>query len=79
MQQGIRGVLEDLFASATDERDKGAKFERLMQAYLQTDLQWADRFSAVLKRVVTVSFTTVEIVGSLPLLAIDSTAAKGSR
>ncbi len=32
---------------AFSERDKGDKFERLMQAYLQTDPQFANRFSEV--------------------------------
>jgi predicted helicase len=31
----------------TDERDKGDKFERLMAAYLRTDVTWSDRFSHV--------------------------------
>ena len=47
MAQGIHEILDELCASATDEQDKGSKFERLMQAYLQTDLLWADRFSDV--------------------------------
>jgi len=45
--QGIHEILDELYASATDEQDKGSKFERLMQAYLQADLLWADRFSDV--------------------------------
>jgi predicted helicase len=43
----IRDVLSELDASATDERDKGDKFERLMAAYLRTDASWSDRFSNV--------------------------------
>ncbi len=43
----IRDVLSDLKASSTDERDKGDKFERLMAAYLRTDVTWSYRFSHV--------------------------------
>ncbi len=43
----INDVLNELRASALDERDKGDKFERLVQAYLKTDLEWASRFSDV--------------------------------
>jgi predicted helicase len=43
----IRDILSELDASATDERDKGDKFERLMTAYLRTDASWSDRFSNV--------------------------------
>ena len=47
LEQGIHEILDELYSPATDEHDKCSKFERLMQAYLQTDLQWADRFSDV--------------------------------
>lgn len=40
----IRDILDELAASSTDERDKGDKFERLMAAYLRTDVTWRDRF-----------------------------------
>jgi predicted helicase len=43
----IHDILDELFDSATDERDKGDKFERLMASYLRTDVVWADRFSNV--------------------------------
>ena len=36
LEQGIHEILDELYSSATDEHDKGSKFERLMQAYLQT-------------------------------------------
>lgn len=43
----IRDILSELDASSTDERDKRDKFERLMAAYLRTDVTWSDRFSHV--------------------------------
>lgn len=43
----IDEVLADLWAVATDERDKGDRFERLMVAYLKTDPIYVDRFSEV--------------------------------
>jgi predicted helicase len=43
----IHDILDELYASSTDERDKGDKFERLMAAYLRTDVTWSDRFSDV--------------------------------
>ena len=33
----IHAILDDLARTATDARDKGDKFERLMAAYLRTD------------------------------------------
>ena len=45
MATSIRDVLGDLAATATDARDKGDKFERLIAGYLRTDASWADRFS----------------------------------
>ncbi|MEO6500525.1 MAG: type ISP restriction/modification enzyme [Jatrophihabitantaceae bacterium] len=47
MTASIYDVLDDLRATSLDERDKGDKFERLVQAYLKTDLEWAHRFSDV--------------------------------
>jgi len=43
----ILDILAELRAEATDERDKGDRFERLMAAYLRTDPLYADRFSEV--------------------------------
>ncbi|MGH7868982.1 MAG: DEAD/DEAH box helicase family protein [Candidatus Dormibacteraceae bacterium] len=43
----IHDILDELYVSSTDERDKGDKFERLMAAYLRTDVTWSDRFSDV--------------------------------
>ena len=43
----IEDVLAELVSSATDERDKGDKFERLIASFLRTDPTWADRFSNV--------------------------------
>jgi hypothetical protein len=42
----IHDILDELDDS-TDERDTGDKFERLMAAYLRTDVSWSDRFSDV--------------------------------
>jgi len=47
MSATIHEVLDNLRASALDERDKGDKFERLMQGYFRTDPQWALQFSDV--------------------------------
>ncbi len=43
----IHEVLGELRATSLDERDKGDKFERLVQAYLKTDPEWTARFSDV--------------------------------
>ena len=40
-------VLDQLYFSATDERDKGTKFERFMKRYLQLEPMYADQFSQV--------------------------------
>ncbi|WP_417233641.1 DEAD/DEAH box helicase family protein [Arthrobacter sp.] len=40
-------VLDQLYFSATDERDKGSKFERLMKRYLELEPKYADQFSDV--------------------------------
>jgi predicted helicase len=47
MSTTIHEVLDGLRAQALDERDKGDKFERLMQGYFRTDPQWAQQFSDV--------------------------------
>ena len=43
----IYDVLEHLRASSISETDKGAKFERLMKAYLRTDPVYAEQFTDV--------------------------------
>ncbi|PZS90098.1 DEAD/DEAH box helicase [Stenotrophomonas maltophilia] len=43
----IHHILDELAEAATDHRDKGGKFERLMKAYLTTDPLYVSRFSDV--------------------------------
>ena len=43
----LEDILDQLHFSATDARDKGDRFERLMLQFFRTDLQWVDRFSEV--------------------------------
>ncbi|MDA8119537.1 MAG: DEAD/DEAH box helicase family protein [Gammaproteobacteria bacterium] len=43
----IHTILDDLARAATDARDKGDKFERLMAAYLRTEPLYQDQFSDV--------------------------------
>ncbi|WNB86450.1 DEAD/DEAH box helicase family protein [Cellulomonas sp. ATA003] len=43
----LEDILDKLYYSATDERDKGDKFERLMLQFFKTDLQWSERFADV--------------------------------
>lgn len=43
----IQQILDELAEAATDHRDKGGKFERLMKAYLTTDPLYVSRFSDV--------------------------------
>ncbi|MHB1587422.1 MAG: DEAD/DEAH box helicase [Acidiferrobacteraceae bacterium] len=43
----LHGLLDALARTATDARDKGDKFERLMAAYLRTDPLYRDRYRAV--------------------------------
>ncbi len=38
MPTSIHDLLGELYVSSTDERDKGDKFERLMAAFLRTDV-----------------------------------------
>ena len=40
-------ILDGLRAEAIDERDKGGRFERLVQQWLMTDRKWADIFEVV--------------------------------
>lgn len=40
-------VLDQLYFSATDERDKGSKFERLIKRYLELEPKCADQFADV--------------------------------
>ena len=47
MTTTILDILDELRASATSERDKGDKFERLIQAYLKTDTVYANKYSDV--------------------------------
>lgn len=47
MSVTIHEVLGELRASALDERDKGDKFERLVQSFLRTDPEWTARFDDV--------------------------------
>ncbi|MDC8747306.1 DEAD/DEAH box helicase family protein [Xanthomonas campestris] len=43
----IHHILDELAEAATDHRDKGGKFERLMKAYFLTDPLYLSRFSNV--------------------------------
>lgn len=43
----LETILDQLYYSATDERDKGDKFERLMLQFFKTDLLWSARFADV--------------------------------
>ncbi len=43
----FNSILSQYRKSSFSERDKGDRFEKLMQAYLQTDPQYASRFSKV--------------------------------
>ncbi|MGD9961770.1 DEAD/DEAH box helicase [Nocardioides sp.] len=47
MSTTIHELLDELRAKALDERDKGDRFERLVQAFLTSDPEWATRFSQV--------------------------------
>ncbi|CUR62099.1 putative Helicase [metagenome] len=47
MSVTIHEVLGDLRSSALDERDKGDKFERLVQSFLRTDPEWTAKFEDV--------------------------------
>jgi predicted helicase len=43
----LEDVLAKLRASATDTRDQGDKFERMMVRFFKTDIQWTQRFDDV--------------------------------
>ena len=43
----LEAVLDSLRRAATDKRDQGDKFERLMVRFFQTDREWSQRFDAV--------------------------------
>lgn len=47
MSVTIHEVLGELRASALDERDKGDKFERLVQSFLRADPEWTAKFDDV--------------------------------
>lgn len=47
MSVTIHEVLGELRASALDERDKGDKFERLVQSFLRNDPEWTAKFEDV--------------------------------
>ncbi|WP_352301899.1 type ISP restriction/modification enzyme [Kineosporia sp. NBRC 101731] len=47
MSTTIFELLDNLRATALDERDKGDKFERLIKAYLENDPEWAQKFTDV--------------------------------
>lgn len=47
MSSTVEEILDKLYFSATDERDKGDKFERLMLQFFKTDVVYAERFSEV--------------------------------
>ena len=47
MPATIQDLLDDLRATALDERDKGDRFERLIASYLSTDPEWTAKFSDV--------------------------------
>lgn len=47
MSRTVFEVLDELRQSALDERDKGDKFERLIQSYLRIDPVWSAQFSDV--------------------------------
>lgn len=43
----FKKILEKYRSISFSERDKGDRFERLMQAYLKTDAKWVNKFSEV--------------------------------
>jgi len=47
VQVSVEALLAELAASASSERDKGDKFERLIRRWLTIDTQWAARFDRV--------------------------------
>ena len=47
MPTTIETILDQLYFSATDTRDQGDKFERLMVQFFKTDVEWSARFDEV--------------------------------
>ena len=47
MASTLESVLEKLRASASDTRDQGDKFERMMLQFFKVDVEWAQRFEDV--------------------------------
>lgn len=45
--QTFADVFDELYFSATSQRDKGSKFERLLKRYLEIEPKYADQFSNV--------------------------------
>lgn len=45
--QTFADIFDELYFSATSQRDKGTKFERLLKRYLQVEPKYADQFSNV--------------------------------
>lgn len=45
--QTFADVFDDLYFSATSQRDKGTKFERFLKRYLQVEPKYADQFANV--------------------------------
>lgn len=43
----VLGLLDEMYLSATSERDKGDKFERFLKTYFKTEPKYADLFSDV--------------------------------
>ena len=43
----LEQILDQLYFSATNERDKGEKFERLMLQFFKTDRFWSEQFAGV--------------------------------
>lgn len=40
-------LLDQMYYAATDERDKGDRFERFMRRFFEVDKVWSSRFSSV--------------------------------
>jgi predicted helicase len=43
----LEDILDKLRTSASDMRDQGDKFERMMVHFFKTDVEWAQRFDDV--------------------------------
>ncbi len=86
-QSSFAAVLDKYRKISFSERDKGDRFERLMQAYLLTDPQYSTQFKKVwigqqsitspryildlLLSVINVSVQTVDIVNELPKVKFE--------